>query len=240
MLKKLGCTVSIANHGGEAVALAASASFDAVLMDCQMPVMDGYEATRRIRQDERLRKLPIIALTANALPSERERCREAGMDGYITKPVRSADLLAALAEHLPRPVVSTIIAATPEAKPAVPAMVSLPVLPGVDTRLGVHYANGKTELYRKLLNLFLESHGRDFCVQFPAARDAGDMKTATRLAHSLKGAAMMIGASNLSELARSLEDACRDGQDELIGARLAAVLQEMDMVCAGLARLPAA
>ena len=159
------------------------------------------------------------------------------MDGYITKPVRSADLLAALAEHLPRPVVSTIIAATPEAKPAVPAMASLPVLSGVDTRLGVHYANGKTDLYRKLLKLFLESHGRDFGVQFPAACAAGDMKTATRLAHSLKGAAMMIGASNLSELARSLEDACRDGQDELIGARLAAVLQEMDMVCAGLARL---
>ena len=243
MLESAGVRVRIAGNGQEAIdALEAVGQRlpDCVIMDCQMPVMDGYEATRRIRQDERLRKLPIIALTANALPSERERCREAGMDGYITKPVRSADLLAALAEHLPRPVVSTIIATTPEAKPAVPAMVTLPVLPGVDTRLGVHYANGKTELYRKLLNLFLESHGRDFCVQFPAARDAGDMKTATRLAHSLKGAAMMIGASNLSELARSLEDACRDGQDELIGARLAAVLQEMDMVCAGLARLPAA
>ncbi len=243
MLESAGARVRIAGNGQEAIdALEAVGQRlpDCVIMDCQMPVMDGYEATRRIRQDERLRKLPIIALTANALPSERERCREAGMDGYITKPVRSADLLAALAEHLPRPVVSTIIAATPEAKAAVPAMASLPVLPGVDTRLGVHYANGKTELYRKLLNLFLESHGRDFCVQFPAARDAGDMKTATRLAHSLKGAAMMIGASNLSELARSLEDACRDGQDELIGARLAAVLQEMDMVCAGLARLPAA
>ncbi len=242
MLESAGARVRIVGNGQEAIDVLEAVEQrlpDCVIMDCQMPVMDGYEATRRIRQDERYRKLPIIALTANALPSERERCREAGMDGYITKPVRSADLLAALAEHLPRPVVSTIIAATPEAKPAVPAMASLPVLSGVDTRLGVHYANGKTDLYRKLLKLFLESHGRDFGVQFPAACAAGDMKTATRLAHSLKGAAMMIGASNLSELARSLEDVCRDGPEELIRPRLDAVLQELAMVCAGLARLPA-
>ena len=243
MLESAGARVRIAGNGQEAIdTLEATAQRlpDCVIMDCQMPVLDGYEATRRIRKDERLRKLPVVALTANALPSERERCREAGMDGYITKPVRSADLLAALAEHLPRPVVSTIIAAVPEAKPAAPANASLPALPGVDTRLGVHYANGKTELYRKLLNLFLESHGRDFGVQFPAACAAMDMKTATRLAHSLKGAAMMIGASNLSELARGLEDTCRDGSEELIRSRLDAVLQELEMVCAGLARLPAA
>ena len=108
------------------------------------------------------------------------------------------------------------------------------MLPGVDTRLGVHYANGKVALYLKLLNLFLESHGREFRGQFPAAFDAGDVKTAIRLAHSLKGAAMMIGASHLSELARNLEEGCRDAQGEDVRARLDAVLQELDMVCAGL------
>jgi DNA-binding response OmpR family regulator len=70
-------------------------------MDCQMPVMDGYEATRRLRQDERYRRLPIIALTASALPAERERCRVAGMDGYLAKPIRSSELLDTLKAYLP-------------------------------------------------------------------------------------------------------------------------------------------
>ena len=162
------------------------------------------------------------------------------MDDYITKPVRSGELLAALSEHLPRPVVGMIVASTPATKstePAESANPNLPVLPGVDTRLGVHYANGKTTLYLKLLTLFLDSHGRDFRVQFSAALDAGDMKTAIRLAHSLKGAALMIGASHLSDLARGLEDVCREGPNDLIEPRLDAVRQELERVCAGLARL---
>ena len=237
MLESAGMRVRVVGNGLEAVEAVARKLPDCVIMDCQMPVMDGYEATRRIRQDDRNRKLPIIALTANALPTERERCHEAGMDAYITKPVRSADLLAVLSEHLPRPVASMIVHAPLDTKPAATVTESLPVLPGIDTRLGVHYANGKTALYIKLLGLFLDSHGRDFRVQFPVAYAAGDMKTATRLVHSLKGAAMMIGATQLSELARSLEDACRDGLNELVGPRLDSLLEELEMVCAGLARL---
>ena len=161
------------------------------------------------------------------------------MDAYVTKPVRSAELLAVLAEHLPLPVASMIMAPAPDANSAAMAA-ALPVLPGIDTQLGVHYANGKTALYLKLLGLFLDSHGRDFRVQFPAAYAAGDMKTATRLVHSLKGAAMMIGASQLSELSKSLEDACRDGHSDLVGPHLESLLQELEMVCSGLAKLPPA
>ena len=240
MLESAGMRVRVVDNGLEAVEAIAQKLPDCVIMDCQMPVMDGYEATRRIRQDERCRTLPIIALTANALPTERERCREAGMDAYVTKPVRSAELLAVLAEHLPLPVASMIMAPAPDANPAAMTAAALPVLPGIDTQLGVHYANGKTALYLKLLGLFLDSHGRDFRVQFPAAYAAGDMKTATRLVHSLKGAAMMIGASQLSELAKSLEDACRDGQSDLVGPHLESLLQELEMVCSGLAKLPSA
>ena len=236
MLESAGMRVRVVGNGLEAIEAIVQQLPDCVIMDCQMPVMDGYEATRRIRQDERYRKLPIIALTANALPTERERCREAGMDAYITKPVRSADLLAVLSEHLPPPAARIIRSAPLEAKPAA-VVESLPVLPGIDTRLGVHYANGKVALYLKLLGLFLDSHGRDFPVQFPAAYAAGDIKTATRLVHSLKGAAMMIGATQLSELARALEDACRDSPSELVGPRLDSLLQELEMVCSGLAKL---
>ncbi|MDH4608032.1 response regulator [Pseudomonas sp. BN102] len=101
MLAKLGCEVLLAGHGAEALSRLEQNPVDLVLMDCNMPVMDGYEATRRIRQSGRWPDLPIIALTANALPDERERCRAAGMDDYLAKPFRREELVALLDSWLP-------------------------------------------------------------------------------------------------------------------------------------------
>ena len=101
MLSKLGCEVTVAGHGGEALSYLEQAGVDLVLMDCNMPVMDGYEASRRIRQSGRWPDLPIIALTANALPDERERCRAAGMNDYLAKPFRREDLVHLLDVWLP-------------------------------------------------------------------------------------------------------------------------------------------
>lgn len=98
MLAKLGCQVQLATQGAEALELLAREEFDLVLMDCNMPVMDGYEASRRIRQSGRWPELPIVALTANAMPEERERCRAAGMNDYLAKPFRREELLA-LVDH---------------------------------------------------------------------------------------------------------------------------------------------
>ncbi|MEB3843639.1 response regulator [Pseudomonas guariconensis] len=98
MLVKLGCQVLLATQGAEALARLEQETVDMVLMDCNMPVMDGYEATRRIRQDGRWPALPIVALTANAMPEERERCRAAGMNDYLAKPFRREELLA-LVDH---------------------------------------------------------------------------------------------------------------------------------------------
>jgi signal transduction histidine kinase/CheY-like chemotaxis protein len=98
MLAKLGCQVQLATQGAEALAWLEHEDFDLVLMDCNMPVMDGYEASRRIRQSGRWPDLPIVALTANAMPEERERCRAAGMNDYLAKPFRREELLA-LVEH---------------------------------------------------------------------------------------------------------------------------------------------
>ena len=94
MLSKLGCDVVVASHGGEALSRLEQSTFDLVLMDCNMPVMDGYEASRQIRQRVRWSKLPIVALTANAMPEERERCRSAGMNDYLAKPFRREELAA--------------------------------------------------------------------------------------------------------------------------------------------------
>ncbi|RWU17865.1 hybrid sensor histidine kinase/response regulator [Pseudomonas alkylphenolica] len=101
MLSKLGCEVAIAAHGAEALEHLERAAFDLVLMDCNMPVMNGYEASRRIRQSGRWPDLPIVALTANAMPEERERCRAAGMNDYLAKPFRREELLALIDHWVP-------------------------------------------------------------------------------------------------------------------------------------------
>ncbi|MDN7141148.1 response regulator [Pseudomonas sp. JQ170] len=101
MLAKLGCDVNIAAHGAEALEQLHATPFDLVLMDCNMPVMDGYEASRRIRQSGHWPDLPIVALTANAMPEERERCRAAGMNDYLAKPFRREELLALIDHWVP-------------------------------------------------------------------------------------------------------------------------------------------
>lgn len=101
MLAKLGCQVQVAAHGAEALEILEREDFDMVLMDCNMPVMDGYEASRRIRQSGRWPDLPIVALTANAMPEERERCRAAGMNDYLAKPFRREELLALIDHWVP-------------------------------------------------------------------------------------------------------------------------------------------
>ncbi|MFK3946656.1 response regulator [Pseudomonas fulva] len=101
MLAKLGCQVELATQGVEALARLEEEAFDLVLMDCNMPVMDGYEATRRIRERGHWPGLPIVALTANAMPEERDRCRAAGMDDYLAKPFRREDLLAVVDRWVP-------------------------------------------------------------------------------------------------------------------------------------------
>ncbi|WP_237859625.1 response regulator [Pseudomonas sp. PGPR81] len=101
MLAKLGCLVQVATQGVEALEWLEQEDFDLVLMDCNMPVMDGYEASRRIRQSGRWPALPIVALTANAMPEERERCRAAGMNDYLAKPFRREELLALIDHWVP-------------------------------------------------------------------------------------------------------------------------------------------
>lgn len=238
MLVNVGIRVRIAKNGREAIDAIHAQQPDAVLMDCQMPIMDGYQATHRLRADERYRDLPIIALTANVLQTEKERCLQAGMNAYLAKPVKSSDLYVMLAAHLPQPaagVNSTTSAIPTSAGQATgssdPELINLP---GIDSRTGLRYANGKPVLYRKLLRLFLDTHGRDFESGFHTALDKGDWETATRLVHSLKSAAKTIGATDLGEQAKSLEELCHARQPEVVAAQLTGLLREMQAVCSGL------
>jgi CheY-like chemotaxis protein len=103
LLEKLGCRVDVAANGREALAMCQAIPYDIVFMDCQMPEMDGYEATRVMRREESDRHTPVIALTANSMPGDREECLRAGMDAHLSKPIRPEELAAALARWLPAP-----------------------------------------------------------------------------------------------------------------------------------------
>jgi CheY-like chemotaxis protein len=208
LLEGVGATVTVANHGAEALALLTGGPFpppfDVVLMDLQMPVMDGHQATRRIRADARFAGLPIIAMTAHATVEEREACLANGMNGHIAKPIEPALFFAKLAGFM-RPEAP----GTPAPAPVVaPPAEGLPVIPGLDTADGLARVAGNVRLYLKLLRQFAEQQA-EAPSRVSAALAAGDRATAERVAHSLKGVAGNLGASRVQASAAALEKLIR-------------------------------
>ncbi|MDI9855611.1 response regulator [Comamonas sp. 17RB] len=228
LLRNAGIDVVVACNGQEALdCLAQDPRFDAVLMDCQMPVMDGFVATQKIRAQPRLDALPIIAMTANAMAGDREKVIEAGMVDHIPKPLRVGEMFACLARWIGRPLTGPEAGAGPPpgtpggapppplagapSLPAVPKrseLSELPKLPGVDLAAGLHIVQQDARLYRRLLGLYAHEQA-GFAAAFTAAVQAGDAPLATRLAHTLKGASGTIGAQALATAAAGLEAACQ-------------------------------
>ena len=226
LLSDAGFVVDVADNGRIAVdkvvaAWVAQAPYDIVLMDMQMPVMDGVSATEEIRQDARHAELPIVAMTANAMQVDRDRCLAAGMNDFVTKPIDPDALWQALARWIrPRvglgqapavvgsagqPVVASLLAAPFAAgSAAIPRDVA-----GLDTQLGLRRVMGKEALYLSLLRKFVAGHqaGLEPLTQ---ALEAGDVATAERMAHTLKGVAGNIGASDLQAAMAKVERALHD------------------------------
>ena len=239
ILEGAGVRVRIARNGKEAVDAVVVCKPDCVLMDCQMPVMDGYEATRILREKENCRDLPIIAFTANVLDSERDRCREAGMDGIVIKPVRRYDLFSALIRHL-FPSTGLALSGTDlsEAYPTPAENERLPEMPGIDQQVGLRYIGGNVQHYRHLLRTFAETNGRDFAADLGAAVQNGDWEDASRFSHSLKSSARLIGAAKLGELSSAMETACRNPQAEKTPvSAMPPLLEELGRVVEGISRL---
>lgn len=195
-----------------------------------MPVMDGYEATRRLRDNPRYRDLPIIATTANAMPSDVERTREVGMNAYLAKPIQVAELFRTLSQWL-KPTTAPV-ATAPVRKAASGTM---PELPGIDTVTGLVQMGGKVALYRRALAKFRDTQGRDFNNLFERALGADDWTGATRHAHSLKGVSRTVGALALGDRAQELEMACKQQDVAAVRERLTPLLPELQRVMAGLA-----
>jgi two-component system, sensor histidine kinase and response regulator len=232
LLESAGAVVTVANHGGEAVRTLKEGpdppAFDIVLMDLQMPEMDGYTATKILRADSRFQSLPIIAMTAHALVEERQRCLDAGMNDHVTKPIEPDALFAALKRWAkPR----EHAAAVPAEKPAVaPDEVILPEIEGIDVSGGLKRVAGNRRLYRSLLEQFVGKQG-DAGAQIAAALRDGDRELATRIAHTVKGVAGNLGIPSVQAAAERVERAIR-GNDSSVDALLGDFGSELSRMAA--------
>jgi CheY-like chemotaxis protein/HPt (histidine-containing phosphotransfer) domain-containing protein len=221
ILQSMGLKVSLAKNGNEAVQMVANERFDVVLMDIQMPGMDGYQATAKIRNELQFgpEKLPIIAMTAHALSGDREKVLEAGLNDYVSKPVNVLQLANVLMRWLV-PQVAGLQEGGLEAIFKVESA-RLPALSfaGLETEKALKRLGGNQVLYRRLLALFRQDRANGV-QELRSALDGQDFELAHRLAHTLKGVAGTIGADELSEAARQMEEAIKNEQPALFENQL--------------------
>jgi signal transduction histidine kinase/CheY-like chemotaxis protein/HPt (histidine-containing phosphotransfer) domain-containing protein len=227
MLEEAGSSVCLANNGQEALALLHQASFDCVLMDVQMPLMDGLEATRRIRADPELAELRVLAMTATATSEDRVRCLDAGMDDFISKPIQPALMYQTIANWLPAQRAEDSDAAlhsgtaAPSARPRVPAF--KPTLAGdpavVDLSVLAQLLGYNPQKIRKFAFKFLQTT-QDGFEEIDSALARGDVARVRELGHRIKSSARTVGALGMAEICLALEQlAPGTPQEELARAR---------------------
>ncbi len=239
ILEGAGISVSIAGDGGQAVEAVGSGDYHAVLMDIQMPVMDGYTATKAIRADSRFKDLPIIAMTANAMAGDREKALEAGMNDHVAKPIDVGQLFTTLGRWI-RPGVRGFVpreAPAPETAAPAPAAAALPeAIAGVAMAEGLNRVGGNQALYRKLLVKLRDDYAgaRD---ELAGLLEQGRNDEAERLAHSVKGVAGNVGAGGLAAAAAAVEAAVKQGEEagmpdllDAFGRELAALVEALGVL----------
>ncbi|GAA5216831.1 transporter substrate-binding domain-containing protein [Corallincola platygyrae] len=197
LLQLMGLQVTVAGNGEEAIACLAKQPFELVLMDVQMPVMDGFTATQKIREMSAFVDLPIVAMTAHAMKGDRERCLAAGMNEHIPKPIDPKRLYEVLSQWLD---VGHPVANDEEALPK-PEQIKIE---GLDTAWGISRVGGNPELYLKLVSEFFQRH-RNELLHIRKAAECGDLKEVHRAVHTLRGVAGNIGAKPLEHAGARLE-----------------------------------
>jgi two-component system sensor histidine kinase/response regulator len=230
LLRDAGFKVEVAEDGAMALKFVNEGAYDLVLMDMQMPVMDGIEATRQLRAQARFSDLPIVAMTANALASDKERCLAAGMNDHLVKPIDPVQLRAMLKRHLlTRGEGKTVSLERHPVPRALPDG-----LPGLDVRAGLDNVLGKHDLYAEVLDKFVATQ-KDAVRRLHEALAEGDGDGAGRIAHTLKGAAGTVGAAGVRQAALRLEEAiCIAPDAEAVSARLVELGVQLDPLIAAL------
>ena len=206
LLADAGLVVDVADNGQIALEKLDAGCYDLVLMDVQMPVMDGITATTEIRKLPRFAEIPIVAMTANAMNKDREACLQAGMSDHLAKPIDPDHLFATIARWVKPGAPSTAPSAFSEAsgRHTQTSLLTLREVPGLDVDSGLRLARGREKLYQSLLRRYVGNQ-RDFPNFLEAAIGASDWQTAIRLAHTLKGVSGQIGAQTLRAMAELLE-----------------------------------
>ncbi|WP_051242211.1 CHASE domain-containing protein [Azohydromonas australica] len=236
LLEGMGHQVQVVANGQDAVRLAQAEDFDLVLMDVQMPLMGGFEATSAIRAHEQPlgRHTPIVAMTAHAMVGDRERCLAAGMDGYLSKPISKLELYRAVQEHARRrdEGVAAPGALSGDADAdATPAQGKSAYLSLYDRARAVELLGGDDELFDEVALMFADHAGSERQALHNAL-SASDLGQLGRVAHGLKGSSATVGAAAVSELAAELEQACMAQTQERVGPLV-------DRLCQGLEALEA-
>jgi PAS domain S-box-containing protein len=204
LLWDAGFVVDLAENGQVALDKARAVDYDLVLMDMQMPVMDGVTATRELRKNPRFKDLPVVAMTANAMQGDRDRCMAAGMNDHVGKPIEPEDLWKTMLKWIkPRHQTSPVTTTQTENDIELP-----PGIAGLDMVNGLRRVLGKKSRYVNMLRNFISGQ-KSAGIEIGKALDHNDWDTAERLAHTLKGVSGNIGANGLQHLAEAVEDAIR-------------------------------
>ena len=214
ILEGAGLIVTIAEDGQKGVEAVKAESFDLVLMDIQMPVMDGYQATMEIRKNPEFKKLPIIAMTASAMTRDKEKAAEAGMNDHVSKPIDIRELFTTLVRYIePKEEWETKSrprAGEPDSKTLEE---DVPALDEIDVRIGLKRVGGNKKLYRKLLKKFHDEY-RNAVPEIIKLIERDDREAAQRLAHTVKGVAGNIGAENVQIASGDMEAAIKKWQSD--------------------------
>jgi len=235
ILEGAGIVVEIADNGKKAVEAVQRSCFDAVLMDIQMPEMDGYEATKMIRKNSKFKSLPIIAMTAHAMKGDEEKCLEAGMDGYISKPISQDRLFHTIWKLVERQKKAPCPSEPEAIDVRVAETQDLPErLPGINIQEALSVLNIDKDVFKHILIGFLKNN-KESTNKLKNAFDEKDWESLVQLAHSLKGSAGNIGADKLYKAAHELETAGRDETPtsallETVETALNQVLESLQML----------